>query len=164
MTGTKSTLKVVFLCTHNSARSQMAEALLRHDAPSLNAAVESYSAGVEARGIHPLAARALSEIGVSAEGQSSKTVTELVAGLGVPTGSPSRVLFDIVVTVCNNAREACPYLPARVLNLHHQFSDPSALDGDEAMRLAAFGAVRDEIRAWLREAVPDWQERARRVQ
>ncbi len=151
-------LRVVFLCTHNSARSQMAEALLRHGVPGLQVEVESYSAGVEARGVHPLAVRALAEIDVEAERQWSKTVTDLVAQLS--SSATSEPLFDVVVTVCDNAREACPYLPARVLNLHRQFEDPSAVVGTEEVRLAAFARIRDEIREWLGVAVKEWVELA----
>ena len=126
---------VLFVCTHNSARSQLAEGLLR---ARHGERYQAFSAGTEARGVHPLAARALAEVGIDPARQSSKTMDDL--------GDRD---FDVVVTVCDAAREACPYLPARDRNLHHGFRDPSAVEGTEAERLGAFRAVRDEIAAWL---------------
>jgi arsenate reductase len=126
---------VLFVCTHNSARSQLAEGLLRD---RHGRRYQAFSAGTEARGVHPLAARALEEAGVDASGQSSKTIDDL--------GDRD---FDVVVTVCDHAREACPYLPARDRNLHRGFRDPSAVEGTEAERLDAFRAARDEIAAWI---------------
>lgn len=125
---------VLFVCTHNSARSQMAEALLRaRHGERWRAA----SAGTEARGVHPLATAALVAAGVDASGLTSKTVDE--AGPGP---------WDVVVTVCDSAREACPYVPA-ARRLHHAFADPSAVDGGDAERLAAFAATRDALAAWI---------------
>ena len=124
---------VLFVCTHNSARSQLAEGLLRQRHGDR---YRAESAGTVARGVHPGAARALRAVGVDPARQSSKTIDSL-------GGRP----FDVVVTVCDNAREACPYLPARDRNLHHGFRDPSA--APEAEQDAAFAAVRDEIAAWL---------------
>ena len=126
---------VLFVCTHNSARSQLAEGLLRD---RYGDRYESASAGTVARGVHPLAAAALREVGVDPDGQSSKTVDDL--------GGRA---FDVVVTVCDSAREACPYLPARDRNVHRAFRDPSAVGGTEDERRAAFAAVRDEIAAWI---------------
>ena len=126
---------VLFVCTHNSARSQLAEGLLRQRHGDR---YDAFSAGTVARGVHPLAAAVLREVGVDPSGQHSKTIESL--------GDRG---FDVVVTVCDNAREACPYLPARVRNVHHAFRDPSAVDGGEDAQRAAFRAVRDEIAAWL---------------
>ncbi len=126
---------VLFVCTHNSARSQLAEGLLRDRHGDR---YQAFSAGTVARGVHPLAAAALREAGIDPGGQTSKTIDAL-------GGRP----FDVVVTVCDSARDACPYLPARVRNVHRAFRDPSAVDGSEAERRAAFAAVRDEIAAWL---------------
>lgn len=125
---------VLFVCTHNSARSQLAEALLR---ARLGDRYAAFSAGTVARGVHPLAVEALAEAGVSTDGLTSKTIDSL-------GGRP----FDVVVTVCDTAREACPYLPARERNLHHVFRDPSAAS-TEAEQRAAFREVRDEIAAWI---------------
>lgn len=124
---------VLFVCTHNSARSQMAEGLLR---ARHGDRYEAFSAGTVARGVHPGAAEALREAGIDPSGQTSKTIDDLGARD-----------FDVVVTVCDNAREACPYLPAKERNLHQAFRDPSA--APEAEQAAAFRAVRDEIAAWL---------------
>ncbi len=145
---------VLFLCTHNSARSQLAEGLLRHD---FGERFEALSAGTEATRVKPLAAAVLEELGIDTSTQTSKTIAELVAQRG--GGEP---IADIVVTVCDDAREACPYLPARVRNLHHAFRDPSNAEGDERARRQAFVAARDEIRAWLRQQVDVWESEWRR--
>ena len=123
---------VLFLCTHNSARSQMAEGLLRHLAGDR---FESYSAGTEATHVRPLAVRAMDEIGIDISGQESKTLNRY---LGVP--------FDYVVTVCDEANEACPFFPGAKNRLHWSFEDPAQATGSEEERLAAFRRVRDEIR------------------
>lgn len=145
-------MRVVFLCTHNSARSQMAEALLRHDWQSRLSGLEAYSAGVVARGVHPGALRALGELDIDTDGLESKTIEDLYAVLG----GAGEADFDIVVTVCDNARESCPYLPARRVNLHHRFVDPSEGGGSDEEILERFRAVRDEMRTWLHEVVPEW--------
>lgn len=125
---------VLFVCTHNSARSQLAEALLRHRHGDRWRAL---SAGTEARGVHPLAVRALAEAGVPTARLASKTVASLGEGP-----------FEVVVTVCDGAREACPFVPAQ-RRLHHGVADPSAVDGTEADRLDAFRATRDALADWL---------------
>ena len=130
---------VLFLCTHNSARSQMAEGLLRHDAGERFRAL---SAGTERTRVHPLAVRAMAEIGIDITGQHSKTLQDL-------DSESKGLVADWVVTVCNNAREACPIFPARVRLIHEGFADPSAATGSEDERLAAFVKARDAIRAWL---------------
>lgn len=124
--------RVLFLCTHNSARSQMAEGLLRHLAGDR---FEAMSAGTEATHVRPLAIRAMDEIGVDISGHESKT---LECYLGEP--------FDHVVTVCDEANEACPNFPGAKGRLHWSFRDPSRADGTEEERLAVFRNVRDEIR------------------
>jgi arsenate reductase len=131
--------RVLFLCTHNSARSQMAEGLLRHLG---GGSVEVASAGTEARGVHPMAVRVMAEIGIDLRGHASKTLDRFV-------GKP----WDDVITVCNHANESCPIFPGATSRLHWSFDDPSAVTGSEEQRLAAFRRVRDEIRArietWL---------------
>lgn len=149
-------MRVVFLCTHNSARSQMAEALLREDWAGGVRGVEAFSAGVVARGVHPLAVRALEQVTVETGGLCSKTVADLCVDVSATATESAPVLFDVVVTVCDNARDACPFLPASKLNLHRQFPDPSAVVGSEQERLAAFCDVRDQIRRWLADVVPGW--------
>ena len=130
---------VLFVCTHNSARSQMAEGWLR----ALHGdRYTVYSAGTEATRVHPLAVRAMQEAGVNLADHTSKTVDMLLDERG-------EMPFDYVVTVCDDAREACPYVPARCRNLHHAFPDPSAAAGSEAEQLDAFRTARDAIRAWL---------------
>jgi len=129
--------RVLFLCTHNSARSQMAEGLLRHVAGDR---FEVASAGTVETRVHPLAIRAMAELGVDITGQSSKT-------LGRYLGEP----FDAVITVCDRAAETCPIFPGAKEKLHWSFEDPSAAEGGEEARLAAFRKVRDQIRARLPE-------------
>ena len=133
-------LRVLFLCTHNSARSQMAEGFLRHLAGDR---VEVASAGTEARGVHPLAVRAMSEAGVDISCQRSKTLDRFLADC-----------WDYVVTVCDSANEACPVFPGAATRVHWSFDDPSGAPGTNDERLAAFRRVRDEINtrvtAWLR--------------
>jgi arsenate reductase len=130
--------RVLFLCTHNSARSQMAEGLVRHLAADR---FEVASAGTEARGVNPLAVRAMAEIGVDLRGHTSKTLDRFLGER-----------WDYVITVCDNANESCPVFPGPLTRMHWSFDDPSAA-GDDARRLAVFRRVRDEIRArieaWL---------------
>jgi len=126
---------VAFLCTHNSARSQMAEGLLREKYGDRFAV---YSAGTEATEVKEYAVRVLAERGIDAGSHRSKTIDAIPADE-----------MDIVVTVCDSAREACPYLPGRIATIHHAFSDPSDEGEDEAGRLAAFRRVRDEIADWI---------------
>jgi arsenate reductase (thioredoxin) len=124
--------KVLFLCTHNSARSQMAEGLLRHLAGDR---FEVMSAGTEATHVRPLAIRAMDEIGVDISSQESKTLERYL-----------REPFDYVITVCDDANEACPFFPGASNRLHWSFEDPSRAGGSEEKRLAVFRSVRDRIR------------------
>ena len=133
--------RVLFLCTHNSARSQMAEGFLRHLAGHR---FEVASAGTEARGVNPLAVRAMAESGVDISGQRSKTLDRFLdAG------------WDYVVTVCDSANEACPVFPRAATRVHWSFDDPSAARGSDDERLAVFHRVRDEIEThiatWLQQ-------------
>ena len=125
-------MRVLFLCSHNSARSQMAEGLLRAIAPP---GVEVASAGTTARGVHPLAVRAMADAGIDISTQTSKTVDELAGD------------FDVVVTVCDTA---CPIPPRHRLLLRWKFPDPSAAGGTEEERLAAFARVREGLAARIR--------------
>ena len=132
---------VLFLCTGNSARSQIAEALLRRYAGDR---FEVHSAGTAPKGIHPLTRRALEEIGIDISGQRSKNVQEYVG----------RGEIEHLITVCDNAEESCPRAWPGVANRQFwPFEDPAACDGDEQERLAAFRRVRDQIdqriRAWV---------------
>jgi arsenate reductase len=131
--------RVLFLCTHNSARSQMAEGFLRALGGDR---FEVASAGTEARGVNPLAVRAMAEAGVDLAGHTSKTLDRFV-------GEP----WDAVISVCDSANAACPVFPGATSRLHWSFDDPSAARGTDAERLAVFRRVRDEIKArieaWL---------------
>jgi arsenate reductase len=133
--------KVLFLCTHNSARSQMAEGLLRHLAGDR---FEAMSAGTEATHVRPLAVRAMDELGIDISGQESKTLDTY---LGEP--------FDYVITVCDDANEACPIFPGAKKRLHWSFEDPSSAPGTEEDRLNVFRTVRDRIRARIDRELVD---------
>jgi arsenate reductase (thioredoxin) len=133
--------RVLFLCTHNSARSQMAEGLLRNLAGDR---FEAHSAGMEATHVRPLAVRAMDEIGVDISGQESKTLDRY---LGEP--------FDYVITVCDDANEACPFFPGGARRLHWSLPDPSAAKGTEEERLAVFRSVRDGIRERVQAELVD---------
>lgn len=128
--------RVLILCTGNSARSQMAEGLLREIAGDR---FEVASAGVAPTHVRPEAITAMNEIGIDISQQHSKAVDEF-------TGQ----VFDYVITVCDNANEQCPTFPANTQRIHWSFEDPAAVEGDETMRLAAFRLVRDEIQQRLR--------------
>jgi len=129
--------RVLILCTGNSARSQMAEGLLRHDAGDR---FEVASAGVEPSHVRPQAIEAMREIGIDISRHRSKSVDEF-----------TRETFDYVITVCDNANERCPVFPGRTKRIHRSFEDPAAAEGEEHEQLAVFRRVRDEIRDWLRE-------------
>lgn len=130
------TKRVLILCTANSARSQMAEGLLRHDAGDR---FEVASAGTRATRVRPEAIAVMAELGIDISGHRSKTVDEF-AGES----------FDLVLTVCDSARETCPIYPGHGQRIHQAFADPAAVEGSEVERLAAFRQVRDDIRAYLR--------------
>jgi len=123
-------LRVLFLCVHNSARSQMAEGMLRAWAGDR---YDAQSAGSAATEVRPLAIRAMEEIGIDISGQRSKTVQTF-----------DGQHFDFAVAVCNDAKEACPYFPADK-HFNWSFDDPAAASGSEEDRLAVFRRVRDEI-------------------
>ena len=139
--------KVLFLCTHNSARSQMAEGLLRD---LYGERYEANSAGVEATAVDPRAVSVMEEIGIDISGQRSKAASDL-----------EDIVFDVAVTVCDRAREACPLcttdldLPSRAPKalevIHKSFEDPAAVSGTEEEQLCAFRQARDEIRGWIVE-------------
>ena len=123
--------KVLFLCTGNSARSQMAEGYLRHVAGDQ---FEPLSAGIEPKGLNPLAVEAMNEIGIDISHQNSKDVVSFL-GQYIP----------YIVTVCDNARERCPIFPRSFKFLHWSFDDPAAAQGSREEKLAVFRRVRDEI-------------------
>ena len=126
-------MRVLFLCTHNSARSQMAEGLLRDMAGNR---FEVFSAGTEATHVRSEAISAMAEIGVDISAQESETLERY---LGKP--------LDLVITVCDDANEACPFFPGAKERLHWSFPDPSTVTGGNEERLRAFRSVRDDLRA-----------------
>jgi len=128
--------RVLFLCTHNSARSQMAEGLLRHLSGDR---FEVMSAGTEATHVRPLAIRAMDEVGVDISAQESETL-----------GSYLHEPFDHVITVCDEANEACPFFPGASERLHWSLPDPSKAQGTEEERLEVFRRVRDDIEDRIR--------------
>ncbi|TLM68134.1 MAG: arsenate reductase ArsC [Deltaproteobacteria bacterium] len=128
--------RVLFLCTHNSCRSQMAEGLVNHD---LGDRFEAFSAGTEATRVNPLAARVLMELGIDLSRHRSKTIDEFA-------GQP----FDYVITLCGDAAEKCPLFFGGVERVHIGFDDPSRLPGSEAEVLPEYRRVRDEIRARIK--------------
>lgn len=121
--------RVLFLCTHNSARSQMAEGLLRN---LKGDAYEAFSAGIEPSRVHPLAIEAMRELGIDISGQRSKSLHEY-----------DGQTFDLVATLCEGAHAACPFFPGAIKMMHRGFTDPSSGGIEE------FRRCRDEIRKWL---------------
>ena len=130
--------RVLILCTGNSARSQMAEGLLRHDAGDK---YEVESAGMAPSIVRPEAIEAMKEIGTDISGHRSKSADEFVGQH-----------FDYIITVCDNAKETCPFFPGNAVRIHQSFEDPPPeTAGDYESRLKIFRRVRDEMRGWLRE-------------
>ena len=127
--------RILILCTGNSARSQMAEGLLRHDSGDH---FEVFSAGTKPSQVRAEAIAVMRELGIDISGHRSKSVDEF-------TGQP----FDYVLTVCDNAKESCPIFPAGTVAIHHSFEDPAEVRGSEEERLAAFRRIRDELREYL---------------
>jgi len=128
--------RVLILCTGNSARSQMAEGLLRRDAGE-RLTVES--AGTKPSTVRPEAIAVMKEVGIDITSHRSKHVDEF--------GGQD---FDYVLTVCDNAKEGCPVFFGKATRLHHNFNDPAAVEGSEEKRLEEFRRVRDELRAYLK--------------
>jgi arsenate reductase len=136
-------IRILFLCTGNSCRSQMAEGWARHLKPGV---LEPYSAGIETHGLNPLAVQVMAEAGVDISGQRSKHVDEL-----------KDVAFDYAVTVCGHANEHCPMFPGKTKVIHVGFDDPPALAKavlDEQEVLDIYRRVRDEIRQFV-EGLPE---------
>lgn len=131
--------RVLFLCTHNSARSQMAEGLLRHMAGDR---FEVFSAGTEQTRVQPLAIEAMREIGIDISSHTSKTLDAFEGQT-----------FDFVITVCDRANESCPIFPGGTERIHWSFDDPTAVVGSAEEKLHAFRTVRDAIQQRLRTFV-----------
>ena len=133
-------IRVIFVCTGNSARSQMAEALLRREGGD---AFEVVSAGVDPRGVHPLTIRALANVGIDISDARSKSVTTFLGQR-----------FDYVITLCDRARDSCPVFPGGNEVLHWGYDDPAEAEGTEAQRLAVFDRVLGEISHRIRTFIP----------
>jgi len=124
--------RVLFICTKNSARSQMAEALVHHD---LAGRVEAFSAGTEPSSVHPMAVVVMKEVGIDIAHHRSKSMDEF-----------ADKKFDYVITLCDQANESCPVFFGGTQRLHMGFDNPAAVPGSEAEKLSAFRKVRDQIR------------------
>jgi arsenate reductase len=131
--------RVLFLCTGNSARSQMAEGWLRHLAGHR---FHVFSAGTHPVGVNPLAIKVMNEVGIDLRGHRSKSVEEFRGQR-----------FDAVITVCDRAKEACPIWPEAIRTLHWSFEDPASALGSESEREVFFGNIRDQIEAHIRAFV-----------
>jgi arsenate reductase len=136
--------RVLFLCTGNSARSQMAEGLLRDKAGDR---FEAFSAGLEPTEIHPMAVALMAEIGVDISGQRSKSLTEYLG----------KEHFGYLITVCDHAAANCPMFPGVANRLHWSLVDPAAAEGGEEARMAVFRRVRDRLAALIDEFLADEQ-------
>jgi arsenate reductase (thioredoxin) len=134
-------VRVLILCTGNSARSQMAEGLLRHDG---GPEYEVFSAGTHPSHVRPEATQVMLEVGIDISGHRSKSVEEF-AGQN----------FDYVITVCDNAKESCPVFPATTKRIHWSLEDPAAIQGSEEQRLAEFRRIRNQLRTHLRQLVQE---------
>ncbi|MDW5564335.1 MAG: arsenate reductase ArsC [Methanomassiliicoccus sp.] len=130
---------VLFICTHNSARSQMAEGLANALYPDL---LMAKSAGTVPSRVHPLAIRVMAEIGIDISQQRSKGLEEF-----------DGQAFDCIITVCSNAAETCPFFSGGKKQIHHGFDDPSSVDGTEEEKVDAFRKSRDEINKWISDTL-----------
>ncbi|MGQ9617192.1 MAG: arsenate reductase ArsC [Spirochaetota bacterium] len=128
--------RVLFICTHNSARSQMAEGLLRSFHGNR---YEAYSAGTEKTSVSPYAIKAMKKVGIDISGHRSKSIEEFRGQT-----------FDLVVTVCDSARESCPFFPGKKI-IHKSFEDPYSTKGSHERILAVYERVRDDIKDWIEE-------------
>jgi len=133
--------KVLVLCTGNSCRSQIAEGYLRHFA---NGKAEIYSAGIETHGVNPRAIAVMKEDGIDISHHTSNQIDEY-----------RDIDFDYVITVCDNAKERCPYFPSSAKKFHHNFPDPAKAKGNEEEIMNEFRKVRDMIKIYCREFVAE---------
>ncbi len=129
--------KVLFICTHNSARSQMAEGILNHLYGDI---YKAYSAGTDPSGVNPLTVKVMYEIGIDISHHRSKDIEEF-----------KNMEFDYIITVCDSSREKCPYFPGGKKYIHKGFKDPSDSGLNEEEKIEAFRKVRDEIKEWIEE-------------
>ncbi len=133
--------KILILCTGNSCRSQVAEGYMKHYA---QAKAEVYSAGVETHGVNPKAIATMQADGIDISQHSSNHVDEY-----------REISFDFVITVCDHARERCPYFPTQALKLHQNFPDPAKATGTEQEIKAEFARVRDMIKTYCEQFVAE---------
>jgi arsenate reductase len=136
----KDKLKILFICTGNSCRSQMAEGWARHLKGDV---IEAYSAGVWPVGVNPNTIKVMAEAGVDISNQTSKHVDELLW-----------IDFDYVITLCDNARQHCPVFPGKAKLIHRAFEDPIAVIGSEERILQAYRITRDDIKKFI-ETMPE---------
>ncbi len=132
-------MRILVLCTGNSCRSQIAHGYLQHFAGTR---AEVYSAGVETHGVNPRAIAVMKEDGVDISHHTSNNVDEY-----------RDIVFDHVITVCDNAKERCPWFPSNAQRHHYNFTDPAKVTGNEAGIMAAFRRVRDEIKAYSQDFI-----------
>jgi arsenate reductase len=137
MVNGKKQKKVLFICTHNSARSQIAEGLMN---TFFEDDYTAWSAGTEPAQVNPYAIKVMEEVGIDVSGHHSKGMESFL-----------EQDFDYVVTVCDHANEICPFFPEGKKHIHKGFRDPSVIEGPEEKKLAGFRLVRDEIRTWMEE-------------
>ena len=132
-------MKVMFLCTGNACRSQMAEGFAREFGKGI---IEPFSAGLMAAGLHPRAVAVMNEIGIDISGQKSKTIDEKLLKT-----------MDVVITLCGNAEHACPWTPPEIIRLHWPINDPVGTVGREEKIMKEFRRARDEIRARVEQFI-----------
>jgi arsenate reductase len=133
--------KILVLCTGNSCRSQIAEGYLRHFAGE---GAEVYSAGIETHGVNPKAIATMAEDGIDISSHTSNNMDEY-----------RDIPFDFVITVCNNAKERCPFFPSTAKKFHQNFTDPAKASGTEDDVMREFRAVREQIKAYAQQFVAD---------
>lgn len=133
--------KILVLCTGNSCRSQIAEGWLRHFA---NGKAEIFSAGIETHGVNPKAIQFMKEAGIDISGHTSNNVNEYM-----------HIDFDYIITVCDHAKEHCPYIPSKAKRFHHNFLDPSRVKGSDEVVAKAFRETRDEIKEYCKKFIKD---------
>ena len=133
---------ILVLCTGNSCRSQMAEGYIRHFGGNR---VNVFSAGIETHGVNPKAIEVMEEDGIDISSHTSNNVNEYLD-----------LQFDTILTVCDHAREKCPYIPGKSLRLHYDFPDPAKATGSEEEIMKAFRITRDMIKAYIRDMSKEW--------
>jgi len=134
--------KILVLCTGNSCRSQIAEAYLRHFSGEK---AEIYSAGIETHGVNPKAIETMKEDGIDISNHTSNNIEEYM-----------HINFDYVITVCDNAKEHCPYFPSKAKKIHHNFFDPAKATGTEEEIKKQFTEVRNQIKAYCQKFVAEY--------